>query len=198
MFKKITLLLITLIAALITVNANAGNVAKAYGYSPLFAEANIGLTTIYDAGRLNGSEPSVNLAFGYQFLPQIFIRAGIQMGPARPVRLNEGWFTENTFLKSGISFDIGWDIINTINEDNVNKFYHIQPYFRLEEFFGIAKEKSVAALTAGAGLRNTFRINDKLDIVLDINAMLANESKWRQAAGYFIFIRTGVGIAYKF
>lgn len=198
MFKKITLTLIALIAAASISNAQGFNVAKAYGYSPLFVEGVVGANAVYDAKTLTSFTPGGQIAIGYQFLPQVLIRGSVQLGSAKPLLLNDGWFTESTFFRAGVAFDIAWDIINTVDEDNVKDFYHIQPYLRFQEMFGIAKEKSVAVFVAGAGLRNTFRLSDRLDAVLDLNAVLSSERKWHQSAGFFVFLYTGAGIAYKF
>lgn len=192
MFKKIILSVAIMMAGVLSLSAQSGN-------KHFYVDAGAGVNAMYDARKVGGWGFGSEIAFGYAFLPQGSIRVGVQLGTGSALPGENQWFAaENPYFRGAVFVDLLWDIINTVNEDYAYNFYHFQPYLHLQETFGVKDGKTARSFTPGAGLRQTFSLSESIDIVWDMNAVIAGESSWKGADGFMVFGQAVVGLSYKF
>ena len=88
-----------------------------------------------------------------------------------------------------------WDIINTFAH-NKNGVYHIQPYIRYQNIIASGNNSTILSPALGVGLRQTIKMNNKLQLLIDGNALAADEYRWTHNNGYIGFLQAFIGIAY--
>lgn len=195
MLKKIFLSIVIALTAMSTLSAQRG-----YNYKSWFADLGVGVNMMYNAKQVAGFGVGSQFGIGKYIIPQCAIRLSGQFGMATSVPVDDPkWFAQSdNYYRSAVALDMLWDIVNTADEDYVNKFYHIQPYVRLQELIGFRGENKAASFSLGGGLRQTFRLGVSLDAVLDAHAALTTETAWRGTGGWLIFGQVTAGLSYRF
>lgn len=190
MLKKLSLLFLSLALA-------AGTLcAQSQDYKRWFADAGLGLNAMYDNGKVLPSFGSA-LTTGFRISPEFAVRLQIQAGVGRHVPGD--WFTPGNDFRGAAALDIMMDPVNLIYYPKLDCFYHAMPYLRMQETFGFASGAKAATLGFGAGMRQSFRISNALDVIWDMNAILSGENTWKAVAGgLLVFGQMTFGVGYNF
>ena len=92
------------------------------------------------------------------------------------------------------------DILNSFEMATIEKCpYRIQPYIRVQETFAFASGKKAASFGIGAGLRQTYKVGETLDLLLDLNGILSLQRFWMPGtAGIIGFPMCTFGVSKRF
>lgn len=168
--------------------------------------------SLYDSGHIGGSIIGAGASFNAMVIPQLGFRAGVQLAALRGPHHVSDWKFRNAAFHPSMTLDLLWDIRNTFSKKSDLR-YHIQPFFRFAMLVGAGHAKAddtsgdinfptrraiACSVGLGAGLRQVFKINDKLGIVWDMNAIITGDSAWhKQGGGKIGIAQTLVGLNIK-
>ncbi|MEN5058395.1 OmpA family protein [Sphingobacterium kitahiroshimense] len=158
--------------------------------------------------------PSFDFYVGKWFTPGIGVRAGVSgfkiKGATQDPNLSTGekydgkpWAGYGLYNQELNYFNVHGDVMfnlsNMIGGYNANRVYSISPYAGLGWMVtnNVSAQKEVSL---NAGIFNSFRLSDRLDLTLDVRGTVTNdrfdgESNGRRQDG---MVTTLVGLAYKF
>lgn len=167
-----------------------------------FVDGGIGANAMYDAGHVGGWGFGSELAVGRFIFPEVAVRLAVQLGSGAPVGNDSSWLLGGTYFRSSVALDVMWNVIDTFVKDASKCSYRALPYIRLGGLFGsvssVVATSKAASLCYGAGLRHSYKLNDVIDLVVDMNAVITDETPWRGSAGHLIFGQMTAGASYKF
>ena len=185
--KKI---LFTILAAIIMVPVTNAQDKKVTWH----LEGAAGTNIAYDKGSL-GAGVSGHVGVVLFPVSGLGIRASLQAGNCSAPKKDTEWLTGKNYFKAGVTVDVMWDIINTFSK-NKNRVYHIQPYIRYQNIIANGNSSTILSPAFGLGLRQTVKMNNRLQLLIDGSALAANEYRWTHKNGYVGFLQAFVGIAY--
>lgn len=156
-----------------------------------------GLRFAYSGGR----------AFG---LANMWYDGVFSTGNKYPYPKNNVWFVEwQEFDYFGVRADAMFNVINAVAGNNPDRFYDISPYvsFGVHKVYNTPLRETCCGLSAG--IYNTFRVSNAIDIVLDVHGTAVPE-KFEHETGtrpgvkpngiysYDGILTAALGIAYNF
>ena len=156
-----------------------------------FVGAGIGANAVFDNGikssRIGGLAAEFN--FGKWFTPAVGARIGWK-GLNNSIQYDNGKST-GSFSQNFIHADALWNISNTIGGYKETRFWDFIPYAT----FGAVKTPSDWEYADGIGLLNDLRLSDRVDLVIDLSALLAHGRQY--AGGRFSVLPTAtVGVLF--
>lgn len=221
-----TILGVLAIAGLFTVNASAQQLSKVtYPQAETYENGNVDengnvvrgpyLTNSFGSNWFIGVGAGYNAAIrglnpidpaGMGGLA-IDVYAGKMITPAVGVRA--GWKGVSTanggkFGSMGqhyIHADFMWDMITSFKGYKETRFWNIMPYattgVNMVSRTTTTKKTSLdMEYAAGAGLFNTFRLGDRVDLTLDLMGLVAHESQYGGRGRFYFPVSATVGLAF--
>ena len=138
-----------------------------------FIGAGGGVNIFWNEGYDVKIAPSVDGYFGKWFTPSVGMRAGYQ-------GLNFNSVKDDNTVKYGYMYvhgDFLWNISNAIGGYKEARFWNFTPYLHAGYFRSYGTDGSDYAnneIAAGAGLLHNLRLTDRLDILIDMKAIVVN------------------------
>lgn len=162
-----------------------------------FIEAGGGINAVLDNGSFGKPKAAAELRFGKWFLPQVGI--GIGVHGLRNVANNvaTGWFcADRPFWFGHLDADLLWNLSNTIGGYKPIRFWNFIPYARFSYIY--ASEKMDAErhgeFGAGGGLHNALRLASRVDLYLDLGALVSREKAFRESGNAICFPYATMGL----
>ena len=157
--------------------------------------------SLYDSGRIGGAFAGVDAAVTAMVIPQVGFRVGLQAAYLAGPKGNQDWkFGDKAVFAPSMTVDVLWDIRNTFSKGSDIR-YNIQPFFRFSTLMGTGSDQLAMSVGLGAGIRQLFKINRRIGIVWDMNAVISSDNAWHNqepGKGKILFAQSGVGINYAF
>ncbi|MBB6130774.1 OmpA family protein [Mucilaginibacter lappiensis] len=156
--------------------------------------------------------PAYEFYVGKWFSPNVGVRAAINglkivgvnqdgahgLNPPQVYDASQ-WLYKMEFHYLNIHGDVLFNMSNIISGYKENRFYNISPYIGVGWMYTWEQPKD-GEVSANAGIFNSFRLNDVLDLTLDVRGNMVNErlggtigNRWQDG-----LLTGAIGIAYKF
>lgn len=128
----------------------------------------------------------VDANIGKWFTPVIGLRAGYH-GFNNYAADTKNWFTGAD--KFGYHFghvDVLYNLSAAIGGYKETRFWEFIPFLQGGAVVGVG-DKALVNMGLGAGLMNALRLGDRVDLTLEIGAVVTSESTFRNGGGRFVF-----------
>lgn len=156
-----------------------------------------GINSIFNAKKIEGVAPAVEVRIGKQLAPDAGVRLGFGgIQNAAPVNDAAWRGGRGNFLFWAIQGDLYWEPITTFAGYKEDRVYNLQPYARFEWLN--TKETGVTnrELAAGVGLRNALRLNKRTSVYVDLSAVVSRELAYRTTGHYIAFPTLTAGFSF--
>ncbi|MBQ9184910.1 MAG: OmpA family protein [Bacteroidales bacterium] len=123
---------------------------------------------------------AVDVNAGKWFTPTLGLRVGYR-GIKNAVEPKTGYVTaiqDGEFNQHYFHADVLWNMLESIDGYKETRFYNLIPYAQ----FGVLNltgNTSDEEFGSGVGLLNTFRLGERLDLFVDVNAVIAREAIYK-------------------
>ncbi len=162
-----------------------------------------GITVFGDGGATSRVTPALDVAVGKWFTPSIGVRAAYQgltgslwtPYPAFDGSLN----ADKNKYKANFGYayahgDFMWNISNAFSGYKETRFWDVIPYVHAG-FLAIYKDGVDREFAAGAGLYNTLRLCNRVDLTLDVRGFFFNGRAIQAVGGVAAEISATLGVA---
>ena len=167
-----------------------------------------GFTAWGDGGLQTGYSPLLDFNFGKWFTPSIGARVGYQgvtgavwnkNGGAygnEPVPTHKDWCKQK-FGYSYVHGDLMWNISNAFSGYKETRFWDVIPYLHAGAMMVYQRSgKHVdGEFAMGAGLYNTMRLSNRVDLTLDVRGTFMKGSQLTSTAGIGANLTVALGVA---
>ena len=190
------LLLSSTATALAQEKARSGFVTGRFGDN-WFIEFGGGVNSVLDNGSFGKPRAAAELRFGKWFLPHVGLALGVHGVQNVANNIKSGWFcADRTFWFGHLDADVLWNMSNTIGGYRPDRTWNFIPYARFSYIYASEKMNSerTGEFGAGGGLRNAIRLADRVDLYLDLGAVVSREKAFRESGSVICFPSADLGL----
>ena len=157
-----------------------------------------GINTIYDNRKWGLLSPAVEFQVGKWLTPAIGVSIGAHGWENGTTDRRGGWFSAaDRFRQYMLDGDVLWDFTNTVAGYREARVWHLIPYARFAWIATASGDGVGNELGIGAGIRNSFRINKRVYLNIDVAAVGAREKAYRETGNIIAFPSATAGVTVK-